>query len=58
MEYLDEKGLTYYVATTSNTATATDMVDATDQLLAAYSDIDALICSAGSNGSVDAIITE
>ena len=58
MEYLDEKGLTYYVATTSNTATATDMVDATDQLLAAYSDIDALICSAGSNGSVDAIITD
>lgn len=58
MEYLDEKGLTYYVSTSSNTATATDMVDATDQLLAAHSDINGLICSSGSNGAIDAIITD
>lgn len=58
MEYLDEKGLIYYVSTSSNTATATDMVDATDQLLAAHSDINGLICSSGSNGAIDAIITD
>lgn len=58
MEYLQEKGLTYYVSTNTSTATATEMVDATDQLLAAYPDIDGLILSSGSNGAIDAIITD
>ncbi len=58
MEYLDEKGLTYYVSTNTSTATATEMVDATDQLLAAYPDIDGLILSSGSNGAIDAIVTD
>ncbi len=58
MEYLEEKGLTYYVSTNTSTATATEMVDATDQLLAAYPDIDGLILSSGSNGAIDAIITD
>lgn len=58
MNYLDEKGLTYYVSTNTSTATATEMVDATDQLLAAYPDIDGLILSSGSNGAIDAIITD
>lgn len=58
MDYLDEKGLTYYVSTSTSTATATEMVDATDQLLAAYPDIDGLILSSGSNGAIDAIVTD
>lgn len=53
---LDELGLEYHISTNSNTATATDMTDATEQLLAAHSAIDALICSSGSNGAIDAII--
>lgn len=58
MDYLEEKGLTYYVSTNTSTATATEMVDATDQLLAAYPDIDGLILSSGSNGAIDAIVTD
>lgn len=54
---LDELKMTYYTAVTSSTATATDMTDASDQLVAAHSDIDALICSSGSNGAIDALIT-
>ncbi|MDD3363248.1 MAG: sugar ABC transporter substrate-binding protein [Hespellia sp.] len=57
-EYLDEKNITYYETITTNTATATEMVDATDQLLAANPDIDGIILSSGSNGAIDAIITD
>jgi ABC-type sugar transport system substrate-binding protein len=56
-DHLKELGLTYYISTNSNTATATDMTDATDQLIAAHQDIDSLICSSGSNGAIDSIIT-
>ena len=55
---LKKLGLTYYVSTNSSKATATDMTDATDQLVAAHPKIDALICSSGSNGAIDSIITD
>lgn len=55
---LKELGLSYEVSTNSSTATAADMTDATDQLLAANPDIDALIVSSGSNGAIDAIVTD
>lgn len=54
---LDELGKPYHISVSPSTATATDMTDASDQLLAAHSDIDALICSSGSNGAIDALIT-
>lgn len=54
---LEELSVPYHVTTITNTATATDAADATAQLLAAYSDIDGLIMSSGSNGSIDGVIT-
>lgn len=58
MARLDELDLPYEVSVNSSTATATDMTDATDQLLAANPDTDALIVSSGSNGAIDAIVTD
>lgn len=54
---LDELGTTYHTTTVTNTATATDMTDAAAQLVGAYSDIDGMICTSGSNGSIDGLIT-
>lgn len=53
---LDELGVPYHITTITNTATATDAADATAQLLAAYSDINGLIMSSGSQGSIDGVI--
>ena len=55
--YLEDKGIKYYTTTLSSTASAADAADSTAQLLAAYSDIDGLLLSSGSNGVVDGIIT-
>lgn len=57
ISHLDELNVPYHVTTITNTATATDAADATSQLLAAYSGIDGLIMSSGSNGSIDGVIT-
>jgi ribose transport system substrate-binding protein len=46
-----------YTATLSSTATATEVADAAAQLKTAYPKIDAFICTSGSNGSVDSVIT-
>lgn len=56
ISHLDELNVPYHVTTITNTATATDAADATSQLLAAYSGIDGLIMSSGSNGSIDGVI--
>lgn len=53
---LEELDVPYYT-TITNTATATDASDATAQLVAAYPDIDGIIMSSGSNGSIDGLIT-
>lgn len=57
MNYLDEKGITYYVSVNGNSSTASEWVDTSDQLLAAHPDIDALMLSVGSNGIIDAMVT-
>lgn len=54
---LEELDVPYYTTTLTNTATATDASDATAQLIAAYSDIDGIIMSSGSQGSIDGLIT-
>lgn len=54
---LEELDVPYYTTTITNTATATDASDATAQLVAAYPDIDGIIMSSGSNGSIDGLIT-
>lgn len=52
---LEELDVPYYTTTITNTAT--DASDATAQLVAAYPDIDGIIMSSGSNGSIDGLIT-
>ncbi|MBR4701789.1 MAG: LacI family DNA-binding transcriptional regulator [Oscillospiraceae bacterium] len=54
---LEELGIEYHTTTITNTATATDMTDAAAQLIGAYSNIDGMICSSGSAGTIDGLIT-
>lgn len=54
---LEELNVPYHTTTLTNTATATDTADAAAQLVAAYSDIDGMIMSSGSQGSIDGLIT-
>ena len=54
---IEELGLTNYKTIVTNTATAADASDATAQLTSAYPDINGLIMSSGSQGSIDGVIT-
>lgn len=57
VDRLKELNMTYHTTTITNTASATDMTDAAAQLTGAYPDIDGMICSSGSNGTIDGLIT-